>query len=495
MLRRLAKALRRPQPTTHRKAAAFEQLEQRQMLAVSPVFAGTKIKGINLSSNGVSTNQTLITVPFTDDINVADASKIRVFGYALNPESSSITAQVKTTVHVSNVVTVTSDENGDGVQEHKYLQMTTDRLMRKGGTIIFNEGALTDKNADTLATITSKTVKGQNKERFTLACRAFNPGAVGLAKMSNTLYAGSPTPVGDNTPDSDATVRANLDNFLNKKVTLAIITQAQKDAAMARYDTSNGLVPPATLRAALFSLTGTFAEGAIASYLDGTNNLTGKPYTILTFANPPDASVPVAQTTVRPSDGRLQLVIKTEFSGESFQALSAWLAHESIHQDTSIGLQEELTATDVEVLTYAQQAQTDPAFMNSGSKLAALENEKLFAFLNSGKAIFPYVGTLDGPILGGAGVFPGQKAPSDGQGNYTSLDNFQRRQYLARGAVSQSTDTNPLWAIYYNKITGKTAPANQKFNDALLADIDSFQAIVSTKQAILLARQFRAHLS
>ena len=46
------------------RRVVVEALEARQLMAVSPVFAGTKIKGVNLSSNGLSTNQTLITVPF-----------------------------------------------------------------------------------------------------------------------------------------------------------------------------------------------------------------------------------------------------------------------------------------------------------------------------------------------------------------------------------------------------------------------------------------------
>jgi hypothetical protein len=289
-------------------------------------------------------------------------------------------------------------------------------------------------------------------------------------------------------------VRAQLDNFLGKKVTQGKISQAQKDAAMSRYDTSNGIFPDPTLRAALFSLTGTFAEGAIASYLDGAN-LTGKPYLIVTFGSPEDSTVPVAQTSFR-DDGRIRAIFKTEFRGESIQALSAWLAHESIHQDTLTGLQEEIAGTIMETLVYAQQGMVDGAFMNSGTKLAALENEKLYAFLNSGRAIFPYVGLLNGPIINAAaGVFPGQKAPTDGQGVYTSWENFVKRGYQARGAVSTSTPTNPLWRAYYAAITGKQAPTNQVFNDALIADIDSFQGIVPTKDAIVLARQFRAKLS
>src|SRR5688572_26792885 len=70
-----------PKPSRH---AFFESLEARQMLAISPVIAGTKIKGINLSSGGVSTNQTLITVPFTDNVVLSNVGLIRMFGYALN---------------------------------------------------------------------------------------------------------------------------------------------------------------------------------------------------------------------------------------------------------------------------------------------------------------------------------------------------------------------------------------------------------------------------
>ena len=494
MLHRLATTIRRIKSTQRARGCAVESLEQRQLLAVSPIVAGTKIKGINLSQNGVSTNQTLITIPFTGNINLVDASKLRLFGYAINPLSSNL-GQIKKTVNVVKAEVITADANGDGTLDRSLLQITTDRLMRKGGTIILNEGALTDDNGDTLATQTLKTTKGQNKERFTLACRAFTPG--NFNRFTNDLFAASPTPASASGSIAEATVTINLDNFLARKVALGVITQAQKDAAMTRYnsDAAKGTVPAANLRAALFSLTGTFAESAIASYLDGAN-LTGKPYTILAFQNPDDMTVPVAQTSVRPSDGRLRTVFKPEFQGESFQALSAWVAHEAIHQDGSIGLQEEEFATTVEVLIVAQQAQTDPAFLKAGTKLINTENEKLYAMLNSGRAIFPYVGLLSGPIINAsAGVFPGQKSPGDGKGVYTSFENFTRRPYEARGAVSQATDTNPTAAAYYLGMTGKTMPAAQKFNDALIADIDSFQGILGTKLAIALAGQLKLGLS
>ncbi len=294
----------------------FERLEERQLMSVSPVYAGTKIKGINLSSNGVSTNQTLITVPFTGNINIADASKIQLRGYAINPLTG---GQKKMVVGVVSTNIVAAD--------HSYLQITTDRLMRKGGQIIFYSGALKDDNGNLLAQQTVKTVKGQNKERFTLACRGFVPTDV--SKFTTDLYSTAPTPATASTAIPEATVTSELTAFLQKKVDLGIITAGQRDAALARYNnaTTKNLVPDANLRAAMVSLTGTLAEGAIASYLDGSN-LSGKPYTIVDFSTPPDPTVPVAQTIIR-SDERLRTLVKPQYAGESFEALSAILAHEA----------------------------------------------------------------------------------------------------------------------------------------------------------------------
>src|SRR5215217_6536024 len=97
---------------------AVEPLEGRQYMAVSPVIAGTKIKGINLSSGGISTNQTLITVPFTGNINIANAGLIQLRGYAVDTTAPTAGSQVKVAVGVVSVNVLSSD--------HRYLQITTD---------------------------------------------------------------------------------------------------------------------------------------------------------------------------------------------------------------------------------------------------------------------------------------------------------------------------------------------------------------------------------
>src|SRR5689334_8572270 len=112
MLRRLTRS-NRPNVTAAKEGApapAFEQLEPRQLMAVSPVVAGSKIKGINLSNNNISTNQTLVTIPFSGDITLVDASKIRMFGYAINPLSAKL-GQIKKTINISNVNVLAADAN------------------------------------------------------------------------------------------------------------------------------------------------------------------------------------------------------------------------------------------------------------------------------------------------------------------------------------------------------------------------------------------------
>jgi hypothetical protein len=486
MLSRLMRNRRPSGPASKGKAPAVESLETRVLMAVSPVFAGTKIKGVNLSANGISTNQTLITVPFTGNINIADVTKIQLRGYASNPQSATL-GQVKKVVNVVSATVLAAD--------HSYLQITTDRLMRKGGSIIFYSGALKDDNGDTLADQTVKTVKGQNKERFTLACRMFS--VTNFNRFTPDIFASAATPTTASNTIDETTATNALKAFLDKKVVLGLITQAKEDATMTRYSSAaaKGTIPDHNLRAALFSLVGTFAEGAIASWLDGAN-VTGKPYTVIDFQDPGDSSVEVAKTTARPSDGRLRTVFRPEFKGEPFQVLSAWVAHEALHQDNTFGLQEEVAAVTFGTLINAEQAQVDNSYLKGQSVLVNKENDKLLALLNSGQTIFPYVGVLDGPNLNkSGGVFAGQVTPSDGGGVYKSFNDYIKRLYIARGSPSGNSPGNALLNSYYNTVTGKTAAANMQFSDSIITDIDAFQSALGTKAALGIANVFRLKLA
>ena len=498
MLRRLARSFRRTSAANKpaaKQAAAVEQLEGRQMLAVSPVFAGTKIKTYFLYDGLLSRNQSQLLIPFTGNITIADQSKIQVRGYAVNPLSSKL-GQIKKVCQVLSAQVLATDYNHDGVMEHSNLLVTVDRLVRTNSPIILYEGAFTDDQGNTVAQQNLRIVKGLSRERFTLACRAFRP--TDFTRYTNDVFASSPDPAAKSNVIDETTATNALKAFLDKKVALGVITQAKEDATMTRYSSAaaKGTIADHNLRAALFSLVGTFAEGAIASWLDGAN-VTGKPYTVIAFQDPGDPSVPVAKTDARPSDGRLRTVFRPEFKGEPFQVLSAWVAHEALHQDNSFSLQEEVVADTFGTLALAEQASVDTSFIKTASLLANRENQYLLALINSGRTGWPYPGVKNPNAMlnQSGGVFQFAKAASDGGGVYISFDDFVRRGYLARGAVSGNTAGNALLNQYYNTVTGKTAAANMQFSDQVITDIDTLQFACPTHTAILIAQALRCALS
>jgi len=449
-------------------APTFEQLEKRQML--SAVVNSAKIKNRYVSENGVMTNHSVLTIPLTEKVNIADVTKIQVRGFAYDPLDPTQVKQKKIIINVIDAKVL------DVGQDYGLIELTLDRMMRMGGSIFFYAGALTHQ-ADGSAVpeqLNPKSPKGLTKDRFTLACRAFQPNDVNL--FSNTIFTGASAATVADQAIPEGTVTAALDAFLQKKVDKGIITAPQKVTALSQYnDATNRLrIPNHNLRAALISLTGTSADNAINVYL-GTANVTGKPYTIIDFANTSEAAI-IAQTRVT-SANRLETIIKPTFQGESFVALSAILAHESMHQDNTFTIQEETVANIVQDVTYNEQINADPSVVDDGTSLVKYLNTQQLALLNSGRSIFPVTGVLQGPILntGNRGVFPFGKAIPGG--SYVSYNDFVQRQYAARGGVSGTSPGNPTLEEYVTNFPG-VAPAGA-FSDALIAKMDAalYQAI------------------
>jgi hypothetical protein len=465
----------------------IEPLEKREMLADSSIIAGAKVNSRNFVDDNVS--RTIVTVPFTGNLASIDKSKMRMFGYALNTLSTSLTAQRKVTVHIIDAKVLSVDVTGDGVADRQLLEITTDRLMRKGGQIWFYPGAYTDDQGNTNVEHRTFTRKGLSKERFTMASRAFHP--TNPNRFTSDIFAASASPSGLSIDVPEATVTATLDGFLQKKVAANTITQAQKDQAMALYnsDAAKARVGNANLRAAIVSLTGTFAEAAVANFF-------GPNYLVVAFLDPGDPSVEVAKTTARETDGRLRTIFRPEYDGEPFQVLSAWVAHEALHQDNDFKLQEEVIANTIGTMVNMQQAQADPGYLRVGSKLVNKENEKILAWINSGRAIFPFPGVKTAPMLKKAqGVFIGGKPAADGGGVYTSYEDYLRRLYIARGSVSGNTAGNAVLNDYYVKLTGKSLPSNLQFSDQIMTDIDQFNNYVGPREAVRVANALKLGLA
>jgi hypothetical protein len=460
------------------RRSLVEPLEQRQMLSVSPVHGvANKIKVKNLfGSSGVSLNQSLVTVPLTGKVTITNAAGIQVRGYIKDPLTG---AQRKIVVNQLEAPRLGS--NSDAIIIH------TDRLMRKnGGKILFSATALKDLNGNSLAAATLSSPKGQNKERFTLANRSFRITNDDL--FASTLFAGASAPVDTSTAIPDSTVTAQLTAFLNAKVSKGLITAAQRTSALARYNSTKAqtIISNANLRAGLASLVGTVGEKAIAAILDGDNS-TGKAWTVVAFSTGVSGSAEIAETT-RTSTNRLRTLFKTQYVGEPFQVLGAKLAHEAMHQDLVDGVKEEQYVNTVETMVYAQQLLGDSTVATLGTEVTKFDNGKLYALLESGRALFPRVGVLAGPILrSSAGIFPNSVTPSDGMGVYTSFQNFISRGHLARGFSNVESDGNGVLNATYAAMTGDTTTTGLKFNDQLMTLVDAKQQAISDKDAIALA--------
>lgn len=460
---------RRPNDTvgfSNRSTSMMEGLESRQLMAAasSDTIIAVKIaKRVDTAGNSMDSNR--ITIGFSSNITLSDAAMIRSFGYANDTLTSS--SQKKVTVGLS----VTASAN--------VLTIITDRLIRKGSRLFIYSGAITDSSGKAVvfdASTTAKTITfttGQNKPRYTLSNRAFRPSDASY--FDPAVFSASPAPTTANTTPSASTVRASLVAFLGRKVSAGTITSAQETSALATYDSSAtaGYIPNANLRAALVSLTGTVAASAIQTIL-GKSNVTGKSWTLVDFGSSSDISVsaPTAETKLSTS-GRLQTLVRDTFSGESFEALSAILAREALHQgtvanpngNTSDAIESEVVDNAVANTVYAQQLLTDPTPAGNGTKLVTYLNTQLLALLNSGQKLFPYGGINAAALLTTpANVFIGAVSDPGGFGNstpVTSFADFIRRDFTHRGLNSGAISSTPYAVTVLKNIVGSSGDFTQ----------------------------------
>ena len=462
-----------------RKISTFEKLESRQLLSAVPI--GPKIKVAMVTDvDGNPVNSSRLTVKFSENITIADTSKMRIFGYGINPTSGSGVAQQKITI---NVTTVEAGADGNKVI------VTTDRRVRKNAKITFYNGFVKN-TADSTDTgdVFTNLPKGLNKERYTLACRAFEP--TDLKYFNKTTFAAAPNLKTTPTQPSANSVRAALVTFLGKKVAAGTIDAAESAATLAKFDdaTNTAVVPSANLRAAIVSLVGTVGEPAIASLLEG-QNATGKKYTVIDFsATEISNNATVSETILNDATGRLRTLYKSSYQGESFITLSANIAHEALHQDGAQidGQNEEIFANVVETLVYAEQLAIDPTPAKAGTQMATTQNTLLLAMLNSGTALFPRVGVYDAPIIGGQNVFSGGITPTTG-GEYTSFENYVRRSYAARSFLDNETPANALALQMQNTICARADANNFNFRKSRLDFFDASQQVITDRLAVRMA--------
>jgi hypothetical protein len=465
----------------------FEKLEERQLMSAVPIANKIKV-AMSTDSMGNPLNQSVITVKFSENINLVDPTKFRMFGYRILTETGTGLAQSKTTINITSVVA--------GADGNKIV-ITTDRRIRKNAHLTIFDGAITNAS-DGTSTGQSDTLvpKGLNKERFTLACRSFVPTQ--LQFFDPALFPGAAALTATPTEPSETTVTTQLTNYLNAEVSSGFITAAQETSALATYNdtTIKSLVPAPNMRAALASLTGTIGDSAIAQFTTGAN-VTGKPFTVIDFSTEVSNAAEIAETTGNTTTKRLRTLFKTGLEGESFLTLAPFLAHEAVHQDLvgadpklQDGIPEEEFANCVETYVWSQELLQSPVIAAAHTELATHLNADLLAMLNSGDSLFPRVGTNTAPIKSG-NAMPKSNPTAGGTAPFASFVDYIMRTYTARNFSNTSTPASPYALDLSNKITSRTDTAAFSFSQARIDLFDSGQQIITDRGAVALAHVLR----
>jgi len=206
-------------------------------------------------------------------------------------------------------------------------------------------------------------------------------------------------------PITNEVARSDLRHFLE----LRKLPADQIEAALARFDDPAlaQIIPAPNLRAALLML---FSwdpyQATIEAILEGKNE-SGHPFETVDF-RPLEFGAAVATLQVAYSTGQPRLLVSDRYQNEAPEQLVPVLVHESMHDGVDNSYEEEIIASLLDSLTYAEVLTIDPAAANTGTELAAYNNVQLFALMNSiGRRGAGFVGvetSFDGDVYLGAGL-------------------------------------------------------------------------------------------
>ncbi|HET9662542.1 MAG TPA: hypothetical protein VFP05_19595 [Thermomicrobiales bacterium] len=263
-----------------------------------------------------------------------------------------------------------------------------------------------------LAILPALPVAAQQSETDDLVVQPVDAAMSGAYIMRHRPFVlpDHPTPAFDfenisTEPITGDDARAALQRFLE----LRNLTEDRIEAAVSRFDDPAlvQIIPAANLRAALLMLSDWDPyQATIDAILDGKNE-SGHPFEAVDF-RPLEFGAAVATLQVAYSTGQPRLLVSNRYTNESPEQLIPVLVHESMHDGVENSYEEEIIASVLDSLTYAEVLSVDPDAANTGTELAAYNNVQLFALMNSiGRRGAGYVGletSFDGDVYLGAGL-------------------------------------------------------------------------------------------
>jgi len=318
---------------------------------------------------------------FNTDVVLLDASLIKLYVQIQNP----LTGQYEHRRLAIKELTIHSNE----------LILTLAGGLSDGSRLLIDDGAILihgKPNQATHLTLFPDIDPGIASFNF----RSFIPTDLNLFSKKNYPASKSIAKLANIKSEQD--VLADLELFLSKKVTLGLIDEFQKNAALEKFSdaSSKRIIASAQLRAALLSLLGTVSEHAVTAILDGENQ-TGQSYRKVGFIADLSSHI-IAKGRLQA--GQLSILFNEQFATEPFPVLSAWMAHEVFHQDLYLGQHEEVLASVADVVTYMQQILVAPDISQYNSDLVRRNNTRMLALLNSGTPEITTLGVKSAQLTG-----------------------------------------------------------------------------------------------
>ncbi len=428
------------------------------------------IRVVNLpEADGTPDNKSQVTIPYTGNINIKDASKISITARMTEPVNKSVNIPI---------LSVTKDPKNPN-----QLIIKTGQQVPKGATIRIQTGALATNGGANIPGVTVGSPQGISQTDFNMTNRAFKPTNINLftrAAFPNASVA--PVPAAGNYTEQQAT--RELTDLYNKAVAAKKMTPTERTQRLQQFNSpqAKAIMPDPKLRAGLFSLAGTSASAAIDSVLT-SNNQSGKPYASINYDSTLSEG---AMLAIANPDGSRIIKVSSAFKGEPIEAIGANFAHEVMHQDNVNGQQEEVLADTAKAIAWSEQLILNPGLANKNTASVRANNTLSLALLNSGNNGYPKVGITSAPQIQ-TGTTPAKsKVFVGGNENFISIDNFTRTSAALIGIQDVDTAGNNYLSSFVSKVN-KSNVGNNGFTRVTRDSIDKNQLVLNNSDALKLS--------
>lgn len=357
------------------------------------VLAGGAVTAGALSTGLLSHRSTTVTQVVEDGVPQPRSELIIQFAEALDvttPDGIDVRTPIVDPT-TGDRVTRTVDVL-DAAATGTSLRLVVDGPVSQGSVVSFAEGSLLVDGQPTRAFGHRLDGDFDSPERAAQWFKAYEPTNVDYFEPQ--LYPTARPPQQYDVDDDPDAVRARLAAHLDRFVERERLSESERDATLARFDSpdvrtqfrdESGQFDPELL-AGVLANAGTVARGIDAVLIDGQNQF-GHPYMVRR-----QPTVSGGCMEVRVSRGKPAIFVDPRLGGEPFVVLAPLFAHEGFHQDLAVGLHEEIVATYLETIIWAEHLLAAPDAARLGTRKTRGANTMLLVALNSGTRAFPEMG-------------------------------------------------------------------------------------------------------